>query len=540
MQTGNTLWKDYFQCDMEAAVFHGIRFDIYKNQPKTLYCSLKESAKRFPEKAAIIDQEKRVYTYSRFLQMVDDFAYYLSAERNLKVGSRIGLLLYNDIEFCTAFFAINKLGCVTVPLPGKFKQQELLSLIDKAVPELLICHEHYASWFTDCPSLQNKIAVSRNSEYEYGFSHLLPSSCGRSETRIESDAPAILMYTSGTTSESKGVSIHNYSVMHSICSYQKTLNITDRDCTLLAVPIYHITGLVAILGLTIYCGGTVYLHRFFNSLETARTLHDEKITFFHASPTVFSMLLTEQASVPSIPDLRIMVCGSSNMAKEKILQLHKWMPQMQFRTVYGLTETTSPATIFPCDAAQSPYIGSSGIPIPGLYCKIVSDSDENQELTDGEVGEILLRGANLLSNYDHNTPIAYDRNGWFHTGDLGYLNKDGYLYISGRKKDMINRGGEKICCHDVENILYSLDQVEEAAIVGIPDSVYGETAAAAIVLHAGASLTLEEMQDKLKDKLARYKIPTHLLILEKLPITPNNKVDKKTIKKLFNNHGGTL
>lgn len=530
MICGNDLWKKSLELPTEPKICHGMEFLVYKNQPPTLYCALRESCKRFASQKAIITEEGTSYSYQEFLHLVDDLAEYLKGFLEIHPGDHVGILMYNTIEFCVSFLAVNKLGATAVPLPGKFRKQEILSLISKAKLNLLLCEEDYEDWFDQGEESSVKLLVSRKQNNAYGFSALARKTETFSEPQTDSSSTAILMFTSGTTSRSKGVCLTNDSVMHAIRSYQEVFAVTDKDRTLLAVPIYHITGLVAILGLFLTAGGSIYLHKFFHAQAVVNTMVQEKITFFHASPTVFSMLLQEQEQVPSLPYMRILACGSSNMAKEKILKLHDWMPNMEFRTVYGLTETTSPGTIFPEDAATSPYIGSSGIPIPGLSLKIVDE--EGEELPPMQTGEILLQGTNLLASY-YDTDISAYQEGWFHTGDLGYINEAGYLFISDRKKDMINRGGEKICSYDVENVIYSMEQVEEAAIVGIPDDLYGEVAAAAIVLRKGQTLTLEQLQDALKNKLARYKIPAALLILPKLPETPSHKIDKKAIKQLF-------
>ena len=206
-------------------------------------------------------------------------------------------------------------------------------------------------------------------------------------------------------------------------------------------------------------------------------MQEKDVTFFHASPTVFSLLLQESKAYPSLPALRCFACGSSNMPKEKLQKLHQWLPQMLFHTVYGLTETASPATIFPTDAATHPYIGSSGIPVPGLRLKIITP--EGSEAVANESGEIWVSGTVVLDHYYHQESDLL-KAGWLDTGDIGYVNEDGYLFIVDRKKDMINRGGEKICSYDVENELYKIDGISEAAVVGIPDEVYGEVAATAV------------------------------------------------------------
>lgn len=210
--------------------------------------------------------------------------------------------------------------------------------------------------------------------------------------------------------------------------------------------------------------------------------------------------------------------------------LHKWLPDCEFRTIYGLTETTSPGTVFPVDANKSPYIGSSGIPIPGLEFKI---TDENgRELDPDMRGSVLVRGTNITEAYykmEKNTI----RNGWLDTGDIGYFNKDGYLYIVDRKKDMINRGGEKICSFDVENELSDMEGIEDAAVVGIPDDIYGEVPVAVIRLKPGVSMTEEEIRVGLKKRMASYKVPKIMKLVDKIPVTANLKTDKKKIRELF-------
>ena len=185
---------------------------------------------------------------------------------------------------------------------------------------------------------------------------------------------------------------------------------------------------------------------------------------------------------------------------------------------------------FPGDASTSPYIGSSGLPVPGTVFEI---RDDNGNLVkDGEIGEIWIYGNIVLTSYYKlETPSLKD--GWLGTGDLGYFNKEGYLFVVDRKKDMINRGGEKICSFDVENEIYKLEGVNEAAVVGIPDEVYGEVAAALVKLDPESNLDEKKIQELLRKKIAKYKIPKRILIADEIPLTPNGKVNKRAIRKMF-------
>ena len=236
----------------------------------------------------------------------------------------------------------------------------------------------------------------------------------------------------------------------------------------------------------------------------------------------------------TLPSLRIFACGSSNMPPGKIKMLKRWLPDCAFRTIYGLTETTSPATVFPTDANESPYIGSSGVPIPGIVFKIVNSDGE--EVPDGEKGEVLVKGKNVTSSY-YKTQNGAIIDGWLNTGDIGYFNEAGYLYLVDRKKDMINRGGEKICSFDVENELLSIEGVEDTAVVGILDELYGEVPVAVVKLQVAGSLTEAELKSRLKEKIAGYKVPVKIKMVDHIPMTENMKTDKKKIRELFQNQG---
>jgi len=340
----------------------------------------------------------------------------------------------------------------------------------------------------------------------------------------------LLLFTSGTTSQSKGVVLRNYNVMHAIGSYQKILGISSEDRSVIPIPSYHVTGLIALIGLFVHVGGTLYLHKYFNAKRVLECVKEHQITFLHGSPTVFSMLLQEAESYSQLPSLRQFACGSGYITHQCLQRIHAWLPNVSFHTVYGLTETSSPATIFPSDVTTSKWIGSSGLPIPGTVLKIVDDN--NQELAPGEVGEILISGTVVLDSY-YNLKSAALQNGWLRTGDLGYLNSSGYLFVVDRIKDMVNRGGEKVWSYDVENALCKIPGVEEAAVVGVPDNIYGEAVAAVIKCTAGSALNAAQISNALHGKIATYKIPTTFIFCDHIPLTPNGKVDKKKIKTLF-------
>ena len=505
----------------------------FKDMPVNLYQAFLKQVEKQPESTAIVNVDGREYSYRELHDMVDVLASALHQKYGITKRTHVGVLLFNSIEFVVTYLAIIKIGAVYVSLPGKNQQPEILSLAEKADLDFVICEQRYYDWFHDHPEIKAILCDSETEEY--GYKALVEGVSGDpSLAGGEADDPVILMFTSGTTSRSKGVRLTNFNVMRSVFAYIYTLDLDEKEVAIVTTPMYHITGLVCIIATLLTCGGSVCILRKVEPEKIIRCLNEHQVTFFHASPTVFVMFLEEGAKegYPPIPSLTRFACGSGNMAPENIRRLKRWIPNADFHTVFGMTETSGAGTIFPCGAADSEYIGSSGVPMPDLKVKILDD--EGNEMPDGEIGEICVNASFVLDSYYKmdSSEIIMD-GGWLRTGDLGYVNSAGYLYIRDRKKDMINRGGEKIVSFDVENVLQQLPGVIEAAVVGVPDPKYMEIPVAAVRMRAGRVWDEEKMREILKTKLSKYKIPTRFKIMEEIPKTQSGKVDKRTIRKLF-------
>lgn len=529
----NDMWEQDVIKGMSYQKIDCKTFYTYESMPANIYEMLRATALKFPERIAIVDNHDTSYSFSDLLALVDQFSSYLTYSCKVEKGVHVALMMYNSIEFCVSFLSLCKIGAVTVPLPSKYKEDEVVSLADKADLSYIICDENFYGYFSSCKNTSIKFIQSINSDLGYGFSHLTQDNFSPCESVGTLADTVIIMFTSGTTSQSKGVLIRNFNMMHAIITYQRVLQITELDKSTISTPIYHITGLVALLGLFIYAGGRLYLHKTFNAKRVLTCVKENNITFLHASPTVFSMLLEERNSFDELPSLKSFACGSSNMPLEKLKQLHAWLPNTSFHTVYGLTETTSPATIFPSDVCISPYIGSSGMPIPGVEFKIVAEDES--ELAYNEVGEILVRGSVVIDQYYNTLSDAIDKDGWLRTGDLGYFNSENYLFIVDRKKDMINRGGEKIWCFDIENEICKIPGVIEVAVVGIADDRYGEVPVAVVKVSPSTFFSEEDILDILKPRLAKFQMPQRIIFVAAIPKTPNDKIDKKYIRSYLKN-----
>lgn len=531
MYRGIEFWPKAITEDMvQKKVSRKDTILTYPNLPQSICESFAGTADRLPEKTAVIDNWGRTCTYGELLKKTERFSGWLYQEFGIRRGSHVGVMMYNSIEFCVTFLSLNRLGAVMIPLPSKYRQSEVQSLIEKSDVEFLIMDEKFRE-YTDGSI---PVCTVPDGTEAYALETFVCKETaafgGKAGERAVASDLALLVFTSGTTSQSKGVMIRNDQIMHAIESYRRTLGISEEDRAIIPIPIYLITGLIAVFGLMMHVGGTVCLNRFFDGRRVLDDIKKYEITFFHASPTVFSLILAHAEEFPKLPSLRMFACGSGNMPPGKIRQLHTWLPDCEFRTIYGLTETTSPATVFPVDANQSKYIGSSGVPIPGLEFRVLDSG--GKEVPTLVQGQIWVKGSNITSAY-YKLETDVIRDGWLNTGDIGYFNSEGYLYIVDRVKDMINRGGEKVCSFDVENELLNMDGIEDAAVVGIPDELYGEVPVAAVKLSRGSKWSEERMKEELKKKMAGYKIPTKICFMESIPLTENMKTDKRKIRQIF-------
>ncbi|MDY5589813.1 MAG: class I adenylate-forming enzyme family protein [Arcanobacterium sp.] len=523
MLRGEDCWPTELTSDMEHITVAGREVRTYMPTPSSLYETLVNSAQKFASKPAIVTEDSHSYTFAEVLALVDNFARLLYHEHGITENSRVGLLLDNGIDFITSFYALNRLGAVAVPLPGKFRKAEILALVARADLDLVICHPEQSQWFGGC-----RVIVSNSNSCAYGLP--IDEQHGEEPPSVASLAHhAILLFTSGTTSQSKGVLLSNLNAVHAVRSYARVLGLSSSDSTIIAVPIYHVTGMIAIIGLFLYLGGTIHVQKRMVGRSFVREVFISNISFIHASPTVFTLMLEERERFPELPSVQKIACGAAHMPVSRIRALHDWMPGMEFRTIYGLTESCSPGFVFPSDAATSPFIGSSGKPIPGMDVKICDDDGAEVEV--GAVGEIYLRGANITPGYDKLPEKSPGADGWLATGDVGTINNESFVYILDRKKDMINRGGEKIWCIDVEEELRGLDSVADAAVVGVPDVMYGEVGAAAIVAKPGSNISFDAIKMSLNQRLARYQVPVYFCIVPQLPLTAGGKIDKNAVKK---------
>lgn len=527
MIRGADCWNANIQWGMAPHEIDGRVSYTFDDMPRSLYHLLGDSALRDPGAVAIVDDWGRRTTYDELLSRVDELAAFLHSAFGIGKGDHVGLLMHADLEFVVTFFAISKVGAVCVTIPSKYRTPEIVSLMHAADLSALVAGEEFERWSGSFPVDSDHILWSSDVAGGYGFrSSLYP--CAEVVAEGEPGDPAVMMFTSGTTSDAKGVILRNYNIIHAAMVYQRLMGTTSHDRTLVPIPIYHVTGLVALLVQFMYVGACVYLHRLYDPHRILECVRDEGITYLHGSPTSFVKLLDYREEFPTLPSLRALLSGSSYEPIDKMRAFHDWMPTASFQVVYGLTETSSPALLFPYDSPTSVFAGATGKPVPGVDARIVEE--DGSEVPAGEVGELCLRGTCVTEGYYHLRSGLIDADGWLRTGDMARANGEGMVWVVDRKKDMINRGGEKIWCSSLEEILDSVDGVKQSCVTGIPDEIYGEVPVAAIVRERRSKIDEGSIRSALSGRIAHYKIPVHVVFVDEIPQTRGEKPDRAAVQ----------
>jgi long-chain acyl-CoA synthetase len=369
-----------------------------------------------------------------------------------------------------------------------------------------------------------------------------PSSSGPSEAQrldplatdhwpLATDDEAIIIYTSGTTGKPKGVLLTHGNLLTNAREIAEWLRLTEDDRSLMIMPLFHVNALMTTGLAALWAGGSIVLAPRFSATRHWQTVSRCGVTYFGSVATMLSRLNhTYPQGVPDGLDtsrLRFALCGSAPVPVE-VMKTYESLFHCPVIEGYGLSESTCRSTFNPVDGRRK--VGSVGLPI-GNEMSVVDDND--RELAPFEVGEIVLRGANLLKGYYKNEAATREafRAGWFHTGDLGYRDDEGFYYIVDRKNDMIIRGGENIYPREIDEVLYEHPKVKDAATVGVPDDVYGEEVKSFVVLRDGERATEEEVIAHCRARLADYKCPKTVAFVEDIPKGPTGKLLKRELSK---------
>ncbi|MFJ8065373.1 o-succinylbenzoate--CoA ligase [Psychrobacillus sp. NPDC096426] len=477
-----------------------------------------------PERKALID-EHRDLTYFEMSKLVDHFAGLLQSTYSIKKGDRVGLLSKNSMEYIITLFAVAKLNAIVVPLNTRLSVDELkFQLIDSGLQTLIVDRDHH--------SIGKELLQSIHFQNLLAFDSLHQA---ESEsfvfTEIDPAAPYIICYTSGTTGRPKGAVLTQENMFWNAVNNIFSLDITSKDTIITLLPLFHIGGIGLFTLPVLLAGGTVVVPDRFEPELALKYIEKYTVTIVMGVPTIHDALRKSPIfETTNLASVRFFYNGGAPCPEELI----RWYLQkgIRFGQGYGLTET-SPTVCLLSEEDYERKAGSIGKPVMFTQIRVVND--EGKEVVPGEIGELLIKGPNVMKEY-WNLPKETDKsiqNGWFATGDVVRQDDEGFVYVAGRKKEMIISGGENIYPLEVEKVIYDIPEVEEVAVIGVSHDKWGETPIAFVSLKGEVVLTEDDLKQHCALKLARYKVPSVFKFVSALPKNATGKIDKATLKKYY-------
>jgi len=494
---------------------------------------LDNTVKAYPKKEAIVFEDSKI-TYEEFNQNVNRLANGLK-KIGIGKGDLVMVHLINGPEIVTAHYAIIKLGATVVPLNVMYMAHEIRYVGEDTGAKAMIVDSSLLhiteSVRPDLPGLKATVVVGdKIPEGAINFRDLIAQSSPNLGPYDGSfDDIASIIYTSGTTGRPKGATQTHRSILSNVSSFCNVNKLNHDDRLLCALPLFNNFAINVVMMSCFYTGATMVLVDRFEGEKVLQNITKHQATYFAGTPTMFIYLL--QSYDPSrydVKTLRVVNSGGAHCSAKVIENVEKTF-NVVFLDGYGQTEGCGFTTLNPIVGVRK--TDSVGVPLANIWIKIVDDNDV--ELPPRKVGEIVEKGdAFSIHGYWKRPEINAEvyKGGWFHSGDLGYVDEDGYLYVVDRKQDLIITGGANIYPVEVEEVLYTHSAVALAAVIGIPDEVKGELAKAYIVLKKGATATEKEMIDYVRERIAKYKAPKMVEFVDSLPQGPTGKILKKELR----------
>ena len=501
----------------------------------------------FPDQEIIVSGEVRL-TYGQCLERVRRLATALG-RLGLGVGDRIAALETNSHQYVEAFYATATIGGVFVPLNYRAKIAELEHMITAAGVKALFVGERYLDTVMQLrprlPSVQTYVGFERSAGSFLGYEDLIVAAEPiEEEAAVEEDETAILMYTSGTTALPKGVMLTHNDFTVYVCGTVEMADGTPRGTALLCAPLYHIAAAANIMT-TLFGGRRLVILRQFEPRQWIEAVERERVTHTFVVPTMLKQLL-DQPDLASrdLGSLEVLAYGGAAMPLSVIRRaIDLFPPSVGFVNAFGQTETTSTVTILgPEDHRLSGTkeevelklrrLQSIGRPLPDVEMRVFDD--EGKELRPGQVGELAVRTPRLMKGYAtaEGTSSAL-RDGWLPTRDMGWIDDDGYVFLAGRRDDMIIRGGENIAPAEVESVIQTHPAVDEVVVIGVPDIDWGQKVAAVVVLRAGNQPRADELIEYCRQRLSSFKKPEAVHFVDALPRNDLGKVLRRELRKQF-------
>ena len=512
-----------------------------------LSATLEYSAKTNPNDPALYFSGKEI-SYKQVNIMANKIANGLLSS-GIKRGDRVALCCPNIPQFIFAYFGILKAGCVVLPFNVLLKNSEIEFILDNSQASAIICFEGTAELsianevkkaFEKSNSCQKMWVIKSLDSFSldkniFDFSLLTNSEDNDFDTvQCSSEDTAIILYTSGTTGKPKGAELTHANILFNANIGKDLVNITRTDKVIMSLPLFHVYGQVVMMLSAILSGASLIVMPRFDPIEVLKAMEEFKATVFGGVPTMYWALLNsvDESNVDMnviSSNLRICSAGGSSLPIE-VLKNFEERFKVPILEGYGLSETSPAITFNHLGRERKP--GSVGQPVWGIEIKVVDEEDK--EVKTKDTGEIIVRGHAVMKGYYNNPEGTKNalKNGWFYTGDIGYYDEDGYLYIVDRVKDMIIRGGYNVYPRELEEVLIKHPAVSLVAVIGIPHDEWGEEIKACIVLKNEVTCSKEDIIDFAKSNIAAYKYPRIVDFYDSLPLNATGKILKTELRNL--------
>jgi len=494
--------------------------------------SILRRAKLDPNNNAIIF-ESHTRTYAELGDRAARLAQSLR-DGGICMGDRVGFAGFNHPAFIEVMLASQILGAIFVPLNFRLTGEELKYIVNDAGIHTLIADQQVMPVLD---SVREQLVCQRYIGSEDGLEHwqkmediIASTEAVDSFVASEQNDVAIIMYTSGTTGRPKGAMLTHGNLIWNNIQTSYALPALASDISLVCAPLFHIGGLNVTTLSALQAGACISIQRNFDPKQALVDIETQRVTTLFAAPAML-LFMSQQPGFDKadLSSIRMMVVGAAPVPKS-LLETYK-ARNIELNQGYGLTET-SPLVSYLMGQYSETKLGSAGK--AGIFGELLIADARGDSIPAGEVGEILYRGPNVMKGYWNRpeaTAEAIDSRGWFHTGDAGYLDDEGFLFISDRVKDMVISGGENVYPAEVEGVLYDHEAIAEVAIIGLADDKWGEAVTAVVALNPGCELTLEQLREFADGKLARYKLPLRLHLIDALPRNPAGKVLKFKLRE---------
>lgn len=468
----------------------------------------------------------REWTYKEFDERVKRVAAYFQ-QQGYQKGDIIALHSLNSDIFLVCYYAVQLAGYIAMPVNTKLAPPEVEYIFNHSEAKALIYDVKIEHIIAETKhDFREKLAIGGTDEIG---KIMTDTSLQYTPVELHGEDVAVVMYTSGTTGKPKGVMLTHQNILAAAEIWSEAMDIVPEDRMVISTPLFHCAASHVFVVPVTYKGGTIIIEEGFSPTGTIELLQKTDPTIFFGVPAMYTILLNlPNIKELDIPTLRLFGYGAAPMPYEILKKLKDTFPNVKVQNLYGQTENSPAATTLK-DHLALEKIGSVGEPLPQTEVRVVDEHGE--PLPANQVGEIVVRGPQVMKGYLKNpeeTARAI-RNGWLYSGDLGRFDDDGLLYIVDRKKDMLIRGGENVYPVEVEEVLYQIPELLEAAVVGIPHQVYGEAPKAFVVLKEGQTKTEQEILDYCATQLAKYKVPIEVEFMDELPRNASGKVLKHTL-----------